>query len=171
MQNLADNISNVTTNLAKMIKTMGDIASNPAFQAVVALLLLRAGRVDLIAKVFAGAALGAVLTREGKPADREEARLIEQKRMADQLKENKAIKAAVVLRTQENAALKAKTEIDKLKDKFDPSSMKSDMKKQYGKEKGEQVYFAYIRKKSMNKEQADTNVSTPSTAVGDTGRV
>jgi hypothetical protein len=119
MQNLADNISNVTTNLAKMIKTMGDIASNPAFQAVVALLLLRAGRVDLIAKVFAGAALGAVLTREGKPADREEARLIEQKRMADQLKENKAIKAAVVLRTQENAALKAKTELDKLKDKFD----------------------------------------------------
>jgi hypothetical protein len=60
---------------------------------------------------------------------------------------------------------------EKLKDKFDPSSMKSDMKKQYGKEKGEQVYFAYIRKKSMNKEQADTNVSTPSTAVGDTGRV
>jgi hypothetical protein len=39
--------------------------------------------------------------------------------MADQLKENKAIKAAVVLRTQENAALKAKTELDKLKDKFD----------------------------------------------------
>jgi hypothetical protein len=49
--------------------------------------------------------------------------------------------------------------------------MKSDMKKQYGKEKGEQVYFAYIRKKSMNKEQADTNISMPSTAVGDTGRV
>jgi hypothetical protein len=119
MQNLADNISNVTTNLAKMIKTMGDIASNPAFQAVVALLLLRAGRVDLIAKVFAGAALGAVLTNEGKPADREEARLIEQRRMADQLKENKAIKAAVTLRGQENAALKAKTELDKLKDKFD----------------------------------------------------
>jgi hypothetical protein len=119
MQNLADNISNVTTNLAKMIKTMGDIASNPAFQAVVALLLLRAGRVDLLAKVFAGAALGAVLTREGKPADREEAREVERKLMADRNKEARVIRTAVTLRGQENAALKAKTELDKLKDKFD----------------------------------------------------
>jgi len=119
MQNLADNISNVTTNLAKMIKTMGDIASNPAFQAVVALLLLRAGRVDLLAKVFAGAALGSVLTNEGKPADREEAREVERKLMADRNKEARVIRTAVTLRGQENAALKAKTELDKLKDKFD----------------------------------------------------
>jgi hypothetical protein len=119
MQNLADNISNVTTNLAKMIKTMGDIASNPAFQAVVALLLLRAGRVDLIAKVFAGAALGAVLTNEGKPADREDAREVERKLMADRNKEARLLKTTNTLRTAENDLLKKKTEVDKLKEKFD----------------------------------------------------
>jgi hypothetical protein len=119
MQNLADNISNVTTNLAKMIKTMGDIASNPAFQAVVALLLLRAGRVDLLAKVFAGAALGSVLTAEGKPADREDAREIERKLMADRNREAKLLKTTNTLRTVENDLLKKKTEVDKLKEKFD----------------------------------------------------
>jgi hypothetical protein len=118
MQNLADNISNVTTNLAKMIKTMGDIASNPAFQAVVALLLLRAGRVDLLAKVFAGAALGSVLTADGKPTDREEAREIERKLMADRNREARLLKTSNNLRTLENEQLKKKTEVDKLNEKF-----------------------------------------------------
>jgi hypothetical protein len=118
MQNLADNISNVTTNLAKMIKTMGDIASNPAFQAVVALLLLRAGRVDLLAKVFAGAALGSVLTADGKPTDREDAREIERKLMADRNKEARLLKTSNNLRTLENEQLKKKTEVDKLNEKF-----------------------------------------------------
>lgn len=36
-----------------------------------------------------------------------------------------------------------------LKDKYDPSGMKASMKKQYGPEKGENVYFATIRKKAM----------------------
>ena len=60
---------------------------------------------------------------------------------------------------------------NKLKDKYDDSSMKASMQKQYGDEKGKQVYFAYIRKKAMKSEQADTHIATPSTAVGDTGRV
>lgn len=59
----------------------------------------------------------------------------------------------------------------KLKSKYDDSSMKAKMKKQYGDEKGEQVYFAYIRKKAMQKEQADTTIKMPSGNVGDTGRV
>ena len=36
-----------------------------------------------------------------------------------------------------------------LKKKYDPSGMKASMKKQYGAEKGKQVYFATIRKKAM----------------------
>lgn len=60
---------------------------------------------------------------------------------------------------------------EKLKDKYDDSSMKANMKKQYGDEKGKQVYFAFIRKKAMKSEQADTHISTPSTTPGDTGRV
>ncbi len=36
-----------------------------------------------------------------------------------------------------------------LKKKLDPSGMKASMKKQYGKDKGENVYFATIRKRAM----------------------
>lgn len=42
----------------------------------------------------------------------------------------------------------------KLKAKYDPSEMKSSMKKQYGEKKGEQVYFASIRKQAV-KEESD----------------
>jgi hypothetical protein len=60
---------------------------------------------------------------------------------------------------------------EKLKSKYDDSGMKASMQKQYGAEKGKQVYFAYIRKKAMKSEQADTHIATPSGNVGDTGRV
>jgi hypothetical protein len=60
---------------------------------------------------------------------------------------------------------------EKLKSKYDDSDMKTSMQKQYGDEKGKQVYFAYIRKKAMKSEQADTHIKTPSGNVGDTGRV
>lgn len=119
MQNLADNIANVTTNLAKMIKGFGDVASNPAFQAVIALLLLRAGKVDILAKLFAGGLVAGILTAPKQPISLEENRALAQKRIQDRIKEAKGIKDAVTYRAQENAALKAKTELDKLKDKFD----------------------------------------------------
>lgn len=45
------------------------------------------------------------------------------------------------------AADKAKEK--SIKKKVDPSGMKASMKKQYGEKKGEQVYFATIRKKAM----------------------
>ena len=41
------------------------------------------------------------------------------------------------------------TKEKKLKKKYDPSGMKASMKKQYGAEKGKQVYFATIRKQAM----------------------
>ena len=61
-----------------------------------------------------------------------------------------------------------------LKDKYDDSGMKQSMIKQYGPEKGKQIYFATIRKKAMKAEQAapaDTTITFPSNGVGDTGRV
>lgn len=119
MANLATNIANVTTNLAKMIKGFGDVASNPAFQAVIALLLLRAGKVDILAKLFAGGLVAGILTAPKQPISMEENRALTQKRIADRIKEAQGIKTAVTYRTQENALLKAKTETDKLKDKFD----------------------------------------------------
>jgi len=43
----------------------------------------------------------------------------------------------------------AKKKEKKLKAKYDPSGMKASMKKQYGSEQGEKVYFATIRKQAM----------------------
>jgi hypothetical protein len=43
----------------------------------------------------------------------------------------------------------------KLKTKFDKSGMKAAMKKQYGAEKGQQVYFAKIRKMAMESVELD----------------
>lgn len=63
---------------------------------------------------------------------------------------------------------------ENLKDKYDDSDMKQNMIKQYGPEKGKQIYFATIRKKAMKAEQAapgDTAITFPSDSVGDTGRV
>lgn len=66
-----------------------------------------------------------------------------------------------------------------LKAKYDPSGMKASMKKQYGSDKGEEVYFATIRKKAMGKKIAkkkkvaaestgpDTPIKMPSGKVGD----
>ena len=119
MENLATNIANVTTNLAKMIKGFGDVASNPAFQAVIALLLLRSGKVDILAKLFAGGLVTGILTAPKQPISMEENRALAQKRIQDRIKEAKGIKTAVTYRAAENDALKKKTELDKLKDKFD----------------------------------------------------
>ena len=49
------------------------------------------------------------------------------------------------------------TKEKKLKKKYDPSGMKASMIKQYGPEKGEQVYFAIIRKQAMKEENCETN--------------
>lgn len=51
---------------------------------------------------------------------------------------------------QEKKMTKAKKKKEKkLKAKYDPSGMKASMKQQYGEKKGEQVYFATIRKQAM----------------------
>lgn len=118
MQNLATNVANVTTNLAKMIKGFADVASNPAFQAVIALLLLRAGKVDILAKLFAGGLVTGILTAPKQPISMEENRALAQKRLAERIKEAKAIKTATTYRAVENEQLKKKTELDKLEDKF-----------------------------------------------------
>jgi len=44
---------------------------------------------------------------------------------------------------------KEKVKEKNLKKKYDPSGMKQSMKKQYGEKKGEEVYFATIRKQAM----------------------
>jgi hypothetical protein len=57
--------------------------------------------------------------KDRKPISDAENRALAQKRLADRMKESKLIKDSATYRTAENAALKARTEVDKLKDKFD----------------------------------------------------
>jgi hypothetical protein len=52
-----------------------------------------------------------------------------------------------------------------LKDKYDDSDMKEKMKKQYGDKKGEQVYFAYIRKQAMQQESISDQRSSKRTST------
>jgi len=47
---------------------------------------------------------------------------------------------------------KEKEKEDRLKDKYDDSSMKKNMKDHYGKKEGEKVYYATIRKQAMKNE-------------------
>jgi hypothetical protein len=91
------------------------------------------------------------------------------KKKGRQLLTDKKLKEEQIEERKMTAADKKKEE--KLKSKYDDSGMKASMQKQYGAEKGKQVYFAYIRKKAMKSEQADTHIKMPSGGVGDTGRV
>jgi hypothetical protein len=54
---------------------------------------------------------------------------------------------------------------ESLKDKYDDSDMKEKMKKQYGDKKGEQVYFAYIRKQAMQQESISDQRSSKRTST------
>ena len=58
------------------------------------------------------------------------------------------MKFADIIERKMTKSEKAKEE--RLKDKYDDSDMKKNMKKQYGKD-WENVYYATIRKKSMTK--------------------
>lgn len=56
---------------------------------------------------------------------------------------------------QEREMTKAdETKEKELKKKYDPSGMKASMQKQYGKEKGKEVYFATIRKQAMKEDSS-----------------
>jgi len=71
---------------------------------------------------------------------------------------------------QEKKMTKAKKKKEKkLKAKYDPSGMKASMKQQYGEKKGEQVYFATIRKQAM-KEGTDCECDEKSSEKEDDTR-
>ena len=61
-----------------------------------------------------------------------------------------------ILEREMTSAEKSKEK--EIKKKVDPSDMKKSMQKQYGKEKGKNVYFATIRKKAMSERADDLSV-------------
>jgi hypothetical protein len=116
---LSKDIANALRQMAKMLKQFEDMASNPAFQAVIALMLLRAGRIDLLAKLFAGALFTGVLTADdNKQISHEENLRLARERTYDRMREARLLKTSNTYRTLENEQLKKKTEADKLGEKF-----------------------------------------------------
>lgn len=116
---LSKDIANALRQMAKMLKQFEDMASNPAFQAVIALMLLRAGRIDLLAKLFAGALFTGILTSDnGKGISHEENVALARQRVADRMREARLLKTSNTYRTLENDLLKKKTETEKLSEKF-----------------------------------------------------
>ena len=116
---LSKDIANALRQMAKMLKQFENMASNPAFQAVIALMLLRAGRIDLLAKLFAGALFTGLLTSDnGEGISHEENVALARQRVADRMREARLLKTSNTYRTLENDLLKKKTETEKLSEKF-----------------------------------------------------
>jgi hypothetical protein len=117
MENLATNTANATVALAKLLKQFSDFTSSPTFKPAILALALLTRNPKIVVGVMGGIAgseaLG-VATKDFGPKELP----ANQKRSASRL-ELKAIKDGVFFRKQENDQLKKKTEIDKLKDKFD----------------------------------------------------
>ena len=64
----------------------------------------------------------------------------------------RSVDLAIGLIRERTMTTKEKAKEDRLKDKYDDSSMKKNMKDHYGKEEGEKVYYATIRKQAMKNE-------------------
>lgn len=121
MENFANNVAFATTNLAKLVNQLGSVTSSASFKPALLLLgaaasVVTANPAPFIAAFGAVGAMGlAGLATKDFGAKELPAN---QKRSASRL-ELKAIKDGVFFRKQENDQLKKKTEVDKLKDKFD----------------------------------------------------
>jgi len=85
------------------------------------------------------------------------------------LKTSKSIRKEEFVAEREMTSSEVKKE-KSLKNKYDTSGMKASMKKQYGDKKGEQVYFATIRKQAMvnsyELEGEEINEGIPALAAG-----
>ena len=117
MENLATNTANATVALAKLVKQFTDLTTSPAFKPAILALALLTRNPKIVVGVMGGIAGSEALGLATKDFGPKELPA-NQKRSASRL-ELKAIKDGVFYRKAENDQLKKKTEIDKLRDKFD----------------------------------------------------
>ena len=117
-ENLATNIANVIVNLAKLTDKLGSVVNNPSFKPALILLAFASKnpKAILFALGYAGASGAAeVLTKDyGRPSTNTSFQSLSAINLAN--KTTKARKDEYAIITASN---KARTEIDKLKDKFD----------------------------------------------------
>jgi hypothetical protein len=119
-ENMGDNIAYATEQMAKLIKGFSDLVGSPSFKAgLLATGLLLSGRTGnpkffLAAMGVVGGtgALGVLAKDYSSKASANTANVRENRL-------NQAFRTSIKYRTIENDQIKAKTELDKLKDKFD----------------------------------------------------
>ena len=118
MNGFANAIANTAKGMGELIGQVKQIIDSDVGKFLLAITaLLTLGKKQLI--LGTAGLIAYDIGKNPKPISEVENRALGQKRLADRIKESKAIKDSVTYRTAENAALKAKTAIDQLKDKFD----------------------------------------------------
>ena len=118
MNGFANAIANTTKGMGELIGEVKKIIDSDVGKFLLAIAaLLTLGKKQLI--LGTAGLIAYDIGKDRKPISDAENRALAQKRIADRIKESKLIKDSATYRTAENAALKAKTEVDKLKDKFD----------------------------------------------------
>ena len=119
-ENMGDNIAYATEQMAKLIKGFSDLVGSPSFKAgLLATGLLLSGRTGnpkfflaAMGVVGGSGALGA-LTKDYDAKTKANTANVRENRL------NQAFRTSIKYRTIENDQIKAKTEVDKLRDKFD----------------------------------------------------
>jgi hypothetical protein len=118
MNSFATAIANTSRGMGTLIGEVKKIIDSDVGKFLLAIAaLLTLGKKQLI--LGTAGLIAYDIGKNPKPISEADNRTLGQKRLADRIKESKLIKDSATYRTAENAALKAKTEVDKLKDKFD----------------------------------------------------
>jgi hypothetical protein len=118
-ENLGNNIAFAIVEMAKLIKKFNDLVENPSFKAGLLALAILSKKPSAVLGAFGIIGLDAAGSALTSGRSTTKSNMGGYSGIPLQRAETKAIKDAVTYRKQENAALKAKTATDKLKDKFD----------------------------------------------------
>ena len=120
-ENLGDNIAYAIREIAKLTKGFTDLVSNPTFKAGLLAIAIASKSPKAVAAAFTivggSAVLGAATS--ARPLSAEENSALAKARILNRRLEERIIKLSTGVRKQEYDILKKKTELDKLKEKFD----------------------------------------------------
>jgi hypothetical protein len=120
-ENLGDNIAYAIREIAKLTKGFTDLVSNPTFKAGLLAIAIASKSPKAVAAAFTivggSAVLGAATS--ARPLSAEESSALGKARILNRRLEERIIKLSTGVRKQEYDILKKKTELDKLKEKFD----------------------------------------------------
>jgi hypothetical protein len=120
-ENLGDNIAYAIREIAKLTKGFTDLVSNPTFKAGLLAIAIASKSPKAVAAAFTivggSAVLGAATS--ARKLSPEENSALAKARILNRRLEERIIKLSTGVRKQEYDILKKKTELDKLKEKFD----------------------------------------------------